>query len=113
MSPPIASPAPPPPPPPAEHHYTLNEAGKPIEVSVIYIAPKSDEQFHELEMGDKQLDFLEEMIQNAEVKNAVISLNKMRRKLFRENGLLKKRMQSLEYELESIKLKIDCLQKEK
>lgn len=97
--------------PPVEHHYTLNEAGKPVEVSVIYIAPKSDEQFHEIEMGDKQLDFLEQMIENAEVKNAVISLNKTRRKLFRENGLLKKRMHSLEYQLEAIQVQIDALQK--
>lgn len=101
------------PPPPKEHHYILNEAGRPVEVSVIYIPPSSDEQFHEIEMGDKQLDFLEEMIQNAEVKNAVISLNKTRRKLFRENGLLKKRMQSLEYQLESIRVQIDALQKQK
>ena len=98
-----------PPAPPVEHHYTLDQSGKPIQVQeVIYIAPKED-QFHEIELGDKQLDFLEEMIENAEVKNAVISLNKMRRKLFRENGLLKKRMQDLEYHMQSVLMKIDAL----
>lgn len=96
--------------PPVEHHYTLDQAGKPIEVQqVIYVPPSSEEQFHELEIGDKQLDFLEEMIENAEVKNVVISLNKMRRKLFRENGLLKKRVAALEKDNDSIRHEIDCL----
>lgn len=91
-----------------EHYYTLDQAGKPIEVQqVIYVPPSSEEQFHELEIGDKQLDFLEEMIENAEVKNVVISLNKMRRKLFRENGLLKKRMAALEQENNSIRHELD------
>lgn len=106
MSPPIlASDLPP---APVEHHYTMDQTGKPIEIQqVIYVPPSSEEQFHELEIGDKQLDFLEEMIQNAEVKNVVISLNKMRRKLFRENGLLKKRMAALEQENNSIRHELD------
>lgn len=95
---------------PVEHHYTLDHSGKPIQVQeVIYIAPTKEDQFHELEIGHKQLDFLEEMIENAEVKNAVISLNKMRRKLFRENGLLKKRMAELEMQNNMISHQLDHL----
>lgn len=108
MSPPIvASDLPP---PPVEHHYTLDHAGKPIQVNeVIYLAPSSEEQFHDLPIGDQQLDFLENMIQNAETKNAVISLNKMRRKLFRENGLLKKRIAALEQDNNAIRHELDYL----
>lgn len=98
------------PPPTIEHHYTLDQSGKPIQIQeVIYIAPTKEEQFHELEIGDKQLDFLEDMIQNAEVKNAVVSLNKMRRKLFRENGLLKKRMSDLEMQNNLLSHQLDYL----
>ena len=94
------------PPPLSEYHYIINEQGKP---EVIYIPPSSEDQFHDLPLYDHQLDFLEQIIENAEVKNVAVSLNKTRRKLFRENGLLKKRIAALEMQNDEIRLEIDHL----
>lgn len=96
--------------PPIEHHYTLDKYGKPLEIqSVIYLPPSDQEQFHELTPCDQQLDFLEQVIKNTEVRHVAVSLNKMRRKLFRENGLLKKRMAQLEHENQEIRHELDHL----
>lgn len=102
MSPPIADL----PPPPIEYHYTVDKYG-----SVIYIPPSHQDQFHELDECDQQLDFLEEVIQNREVLHLTQSLNKMRRRLFRENGLLKKRMAQLEHENQEIRHELDHIYK--
>lgn len=102
MSPPISDL----PPPPIEYHYTVDKYG-----SVIYIPPSDQDQFHELEECDQQLDFLEQVIQNREVLHLTRSLNKTRRRLFRENGLLKKRMAYLEHENQEIRHELDHIYK--
>lgn len=95
------------PPAPAEHYYTIDERGKPQEV--IYIAPRDVRQIYEADDCDIQSDFFIDATENAAIKSMWISMNKMRRKLFRENGLLKKRINELEYENNELQLHIDYI----